>query len=256
MFGRKKKSIRVPLEEYEFYRDKILEWGWLTQAFDNDRNKSVYKTTEKGVAVYSAVVHLVGKESLVNGYKLDVKVMEGLLVAETMVKQETIDGLLQGNIITQTYDPNADTNSYELTPVGAKIFVAFFVSYNREVGTLPGDATAKFFDIMSKMPQYVNTASALISQLGNAFQSFDGQSGTAPQVPQQQNNKPKYSKKQKQAYAKNKAKWKKENAQKRKKKKKAKARPKAKARTKSKKQYREPKNDYSNLGDQMMKDMF
>lgn len=260
MFGKKKKSIRVPLEEYEFYRDKILEWGWLTQAFDNDRNKSVYKTTEKGVAVYSAVVHLVGKESLVNGYKLDVKVMEGLLVAETMVRQETIDGLLQGNIITQTYDPNADTNSYELTPVGAKIFVAFFVSYNREVGTLPGDATAKFFEIMNNMPRYVNTASALISQLGNAFQSFDsqggGQSGTAPQVPRQQQtaSKPKYSKKQKQTYAKNKAKWKKEKAQK--KKARAKARPKAKTRTKSKGQYREPKNEYSDLGDRMMKDMF
>lgn len=255
MFSKKKKTVSVPIEEYEFYRDKLLEWDWLTEAFDTDRNKSVYKTTEKGVAVYSAVVHLVGKESLVNGYKLDVKVMEGLLVAEKMVKQETIDGLLQGNIITQTYDPKADTNSYELTPVGAKIFVAFFVSYDRQVGTLPGDSKAKFFEIMNNMPRYVNTASALISQLGNAFQSFDSQGGgVAPQAPQQQtSNKPKYSKKQKQTYAKNKAKWKKEKAQK--KRAKAKARPKAKTRAKSKRQYKEPKNEYSDLGDRMMKDM-
>lgn len=105
------------------------------------------------------------------------------------------------------------------------------------------------------MPRYVNTASALISQLGNAFQSFDSQGGgVAPQAPQQQtSNKPKYSKKQKQTYAKNKAKWKKEKAQK--KRAKAKARPKAKTRAKSKRQYKEPKNEYSDLGDRMMKDM-
>jgi len=250
MFGnKKKKSVRVPIEEYEQMRDTLLNWEWMTEAFDSEKNKSVYKPTELGVAAYSAIVQLVGKESLVNGYKLDVKKMEGITLNGQQVKQEVIEKLLGGGIITQTYDPVLDINKYELTPQGAKLFVAFFVSNNRVVGTLPGDKTAAFFKIMENMPRYVNTASALIAQLGNAFQSFDSQGASVSQpqqsAPRYKKSKSKgpYTKKQKQAYAKKKAQWKKENAKK------------YKSNSGSNKQYKEPQNEWSKAGDDMMKGM-
>ena len=175
MFNKKKKSVKMSIEEFEGYRDTILKWNYLAEALDGKRNKFVYKPTELGVAIYSAIVQLVGRERLVNGYKLDVKKMEGIQMAGENVKPEAVKELLKNGIIVQTYDVSTDTNSYELSPEGAKLFVAFFVSNEREVGTLPGDATAKFFEIMHNMPRYVNTASALINQIGTAFQSFDGQ---------------------------------------------------------------------------------
>lgn len=163
----------MSIEEYEAYRDTLIKWGWLAEALDANRNKFTYHPTELGVAMYSAIVNIVGRDRLVNGYKLDVKKMEGIEVSGSNVQQKVLDELLQYGILVETYDPSTDVKKYELTPTGSRLFVAFFVSNKREVGTLPGDATAKFFEIMHNMPKYVNTASALINQLGNAFQSFD-----------------------------------------------------------------------------------
>lgn len=173
MFNKKKKSVKMSIEEFEGYRDTLLDWKYLVEALDGNRNKYVYKPTELGVAIYSAIVQLVGRERLVNGYKLDVKKMEGIQVASSNVKPEAVKALLKNGIIVEAYDVATDKNSYELSPEGAKLFVAFFVSNEREVGTLPGDKTAAFFKIMHDMPKHVNNVSAMINQLGNAFQSFD-----------------------------------------------------------------------------------
>lgn len=170
---KKKKSVKMSLEDYERLRDTLLEWNWLTKALDYNRNKFTYQPTELGVSIYSAIVQLVGRERLVNGYKLDVKKMEGIIVSGENIQPEVTEKLLQSGILVQTYNPATDENKYELSMEGSKLFVAFFVSYNREVGTLPGDTTAAFFKIMNNMPHYVNKASALINQLGTAFQSFD-----------------------------------------------------------------------------------
>lgn len=174
MFNKKKKSVKMSIEEFEGYRDTLIDWKYITEALDGNRNKFVYKPTELGVAIYSAIVQLVGRERLVNGYKLDVKKMEGIKIASSNVQPEVVESLLKKGIIVQAYDVSTDKNSYELSPEGAKLFVAFFVSNEREVGTLPGDWQAAFFKVMHDMPKHVNNVSAMISQIGNAFQSFDG----------------------------------------------------------------------------------
>ena len=174
MFNKKTKSVKMSIEEFEGYRNTLISWNYITEALDGKRNKFVYKPTELGVAIYSAIVQLVGRERLVNGYKLDVKKMEGIQMASSNVKPEVVESLLKKGIIVQVYSVSTDKTSYELSPEGAKLFVSFFVSNEREVGTLPGDVTAKLFEIMHNMPKYVNSASALISQIGTAFQSFDG----------------------------------------------------------------------------------
>lgn len=175
MFGitKKKKSVKMPIEDYEKYRDTLIEWNWLTKALDYNRNKFTYQPTELGVSIYSAIVQLVGRERLVNGYKLDVKKMEGIVPAGENVQPEVTENLLKSGILVQTYDPATDENKYELSMEGSKIFVAFFVSYNREVGTLPGDAQAKFHEFMQKLPMRIIKASEVIEKLGNSFQSFN-----------------------------------------------------------------------------------
>jgi hypothetical protein len=232
-------------------RDTLLDWNWMTETFDSDKNNSLYKPTELGVAAYSAIVKLVGKDSLVNGYKLDVKRMEGIMISDQQVKPEVVEKLIKAGIITQSYNPSDDVNKYELTPEGAKLFVAFFVTNNRVVGTLPGDTTAAFFNFMNKLPERVVKASEIIEKLGNSFQAFDSQyKGKRPNENNFNAYTPRYGKTTKSPkygkspYKKNKSK--RASGGKRKK---------TKGRASSSKKQSKPRNGFSEMGDKMMKDM-
>lgn len=254
MFKKKKKSVSMSIDDYTMYRDTLLEWVWLTEAFDSEKNKSIYKPTELGTAAYSAIVKLVGRDSLVNGYKLDVKRMEGIMINDQQVKQEVVDKLIKANIITQTYDPANDLNRYELTPEGAKLFVAFFVSNQRVVGTLPGDTTAAFFEFMNKLPERIVKASEIIEKLGNSFQAFDSQyKGKRPN----QNNfdayTPRYGESKPPRYGK--SPYKKNKGKRASGGKRSKSKNRTSSGKKHSKKQSQPRDGFSKIGDDIMKGM-
>lgn len=168
-------KMRIPLDEYKRLRDLLLNWEWMTEAFDSEKNIAVYKPTRKGSMVYAIIVRSIGEERLVNGYKLDLPdryiFMPVLLGEDRDYALRQV--LIKGNVLTESYDNKHDVTRYELTRYGAKLFIAFFVSLGREVGTLPGDKKAKFFRIMANMPHYSMRFSEIMDNIAKGFQAFD-----------------------------------------------------------------------------------
>lgn len=177
-----KGRIKITEEEYKSLRDSLLSWEWLTETFDSITNKSIYKLTKKGTNIYVTILRAVGVDSLVNGYKLKLNEFFTTEVETYQGKTDEFEMYLQaiikGGVLTKTYDYENNIEKYELTPYGAKLFVAFFVSNNRQVGTLPGDNLAKFMKHMSKMPEYSIKFSEFMNNIAKGFQAFDNQRGT------------------------------------------------------------------------------
>ena len=171
----KKGKIKIPIEEYKTLRDALLSWDWITESFDSKNNRSVYKLTKKGTQVYATIVNAVGTDRLVNGYKLKLNeiYVDGIVPYGTDPLLPVIKALIAGHILTKSYDEEINREYYELTPYGAKLFVSFFVSLGRDVGTLPGDKTAAFFRIMQKMPYYTQRFSEVMDNIAKGLQAFD-----------------------------------------------------------------------------------
>lgn len=173
-----RKKMKISIEEYEKHRNMLLEWKWITEAHDSKTNLSVYKPTFVGTQVYSTIVRLVGTDTLVNNFKLKRPEIESnyVVLSGTDPDSDRLNLLLEHKILTRTIDPETDIEKIELTPLGAKLFIAFFVSNNREIGTLPGDKVAKFFKIMQNMPRYTQTFSEIMDNIGKGFRSLDNSS--------------------------------------------------------------------------------
>lgn len=176
MFGKNKKTT-ISIDDYVKYRDQIIEWLWIAETYDSDTKEAVYKPTKRGVDVYSAIVRLIGTDNIVNNFKLtrpevemsDIIPYYGATSNDPIIAQ----ALMRNKIMTKSYDMNTNTEKYELTPYGAYIFIAFFVSLNRHVGTLPGDKMAKFVEIMNKMPEYSMKVSGIIKNIADGLAQLE-----------------------------------------------------------------------------------
>lgn len=177
----------MSIPDYTKYRDVLLDGGWMTAVFDSERNMSVYKPTIKGTGIYSVIVKLTGRDSLVNGYKLNIKDIEYMKLEEGSKTDELIKVLLDNDILSKSYNPETNVEKYELTTNGAKLMIAFFVSNNRQVDTLPGDTLAKITEIIGNVPRYSLKFCEIMNNIAKGFQAFDNLS---PQQTKPQQTKP------------------------------------------------------------------
>lgn len=183
MFGRDKKTT-ISIDDYVKYRDQLIEWQWIAETYDSITKQAIYKITLRGVDVYSAIVRLVGTDNLVNNFRLSRPEVENTDIipyfGATSNDPIIAQALMRQKIMTKSYDINTNSERYELTPYGAYIFIAFFVSINRQVGTLPGDKMAKFVEIMSKMPQYSMKISGIIKNIADGLAQLEKIGGGRP----------------------------------------------------------------------------
>jgi len=195
---KKTKSFSMLVPEYTEYRDQLLSGGWMTAVFDSEKNVSIYKPTIKGTGIYSVIIKLVGRDSLVNGYKLNIKDIDKMEIEQNPQTEELIKVLLESDILTKSYTPEKDQEQYELTVNGAKLFVAFFISNGRKVNTLPGDTVAKMTQIVASIPRWSLKFAELMGNIAKGFAAFDN---TSTKQPEHSVQKPNYKKYKKHTYS-------------------------------------------------------
>lgn len=171
--------MRISIPDYEKHRDYLLKWDWLTESFDSNINASVYKLTKRGLWVYTTILRAVGVDSLVNGHKIKLKELhtDKVVLNGYDPDERVLQALIKSKIMTYTINPETEEQRYQLTPYGAKLFIAFFVSLDRQVGTLPGDKLAKFMKIMANMPKYSMKFSEIMGNIADGFAKFDKKQG-------------------------------------------------------------------------------
>lgn len=160
--------MKIDYKEYEGYRDKLLEWEWLTEVFNG--KKSVYQPTKKGYMAYYFLLDAVGTDQLVNGFKVKPEELQkakaevGQLIGRTRILAESgifAENLQQLNLLTKAYDRN-EGEYFQLTPFGAKMLLSMFWATDKPVGVVPknlSDYILKATDIMFKITEVMGKLS-------------------------------------------------------------------------------------------------